>query len=397
MSYAIIRNEKYKRANLKGIYRHNERKNTNYSNKNIDKSRSHLNYHLKEPMNSYEKEFERIKKEYDLKGQIKEVSNIICECIITSDKAFFEEIGDEETKRYFKTAYEFVSTYKDLKEEYILSAVVHMDEETPHMHLVFIPVVSVLDKQARHINKIACSEFWKAKTSYRDLQDSFYAYITKNNFDLDRGSESKREHLSIEKYKEVTNYQNTKKVLESINLEIPETPNIKDIKKIMINRDEKIMNEIIKPKDDLIQELHKDNLKLHKELSRQASLVVKAEKFEKERSNLNTAHIELQQKYNKLEDKLLFAEKDYDDEINSLKRKHQKEVNKLESKIQKFEKVLSNIKSTVIDLVSWVCKKLSIQHENDVIREFEKDTGNNLDLDRSFEIRETEKEYEMEL
>lgn len=33
MSYAIIRNEKYKRENLKGIYRHNERRNKNYSNK----------------------------------------------------------------------------------------------------------------------------------------------------------------------------------------------------------------------------------------------------------------------------------------------------------------------------------------------------------------------------
>ena len=38
MSYAIIRNVKYKRENLKGIYRHNERKNYNYSNRNIDVS-----------------------------------------------------------------------------------------------------------------------------------------------------------------------------------------------------------------------------------------------------------------------------------------------------------------------------------------------------------------------
>ena len=39
MSYAIIRNAKYKSENLKGIYRHNERRNTNYSNKNIDKDK----------------------------------------------------------------------------------------------------------------------------------------------------------------------------------------------------------------------------------------------------------------------------------------------------------------------------------------------------------------------
>ena len=76
MSYAVIRNQKYKRANLKGIYRHNERKNTNYSNENIDKGRTHLNYHLKESQYSYEKEFDMLRKEYDLKGQIKEVSNI---------------------------------------------------------------------------------------------------------------------------------------------------------------------------------------------------------------------------------------------------------------------------------------------------------------------------------
>ena len=68
--------------NAKDIYKNinnnKYNKNSHYSNKNIDKSRTHLNYHLKEPMQSYEKEFERIRKEHNLKGQIKEVSNIAC-------------------------------------------------------------------------------------------------------------------------------------------------------------------------------------------------------------------------------------------------------------------------------------------------------------------------------
>ena len=42
MSYAIIRNTKYKRDNLKGIFRHNERRNKNYSNDNIDKEKSYM-------------------------------------------------------------------------------------------------------------------------------------------------------------------------------------------------------------------------------------------------------------------------------------------------------------------------------------------------------------------
>ena len=81
---------------------------------------------------------------------------------------FFDTIGEDESKRYFETAYKFVCEYKGLGEQYILSAKVHMDEATPHMHLVFIPVVHTTDKKGNNIDKIACSEFWKAKDSYRD-------------------------------------------------------------------------------------------------------------------------------------------------------------------------------------------------------------------------------------
>ena len=73
-----------------------------------------------------------------MKGQIKTVSNIACEYIITSDKDFFERIGEEETKRYFETAYKFISEYKDLGEQYIMSAKVHMDEETPQWYLIIL-------------------------------------------------------------------------------------------------------------------------------------------------------------------------------------------------------------------------------------------------------------------
>lgn len=144
---------------LKGIFRYNERRNRNYSNNNIDKEKSYLNYSIKSPQYSYEKEFEQIRKQYNLKGQIKVVSNIACKYIITSDKGFFETIGEEETKRYFETAYKFVSEYKNLGEQYILSAKVHMDEQSPHMHLIFLPVVHTKDKKENDIDKLACSEF----------------------------------------------------------------------------------------------------------------------------------------------------------------------------------------------------------------------------------------------
>ena len=161
-----------------------------------------------------------------------------------------------------------------------------MDEETPHMHLVFIPVVHTLNKQGIEIDKIACSEFWKAKDSYRKLQDAYYEYMKNHLFDVERGAESGRVHLSVKDYKEVTNFKQTEKVLKNTTLELPETPEVKDLKKFMLNRDEKIKNEIIKPRDDLIQEFHKDNVALHKELVKQTKLVDKAEIFERERTNI---------------------------------------------------------------------------------------------------------------
>lgn len=59
---------------------------------------------MKKTQYSYEKEFDRIREKYNLKGQIKVVSNIACEYIITSDKEYFEKIGEDVTKRYFEIA-----------------------------------------------------------------------------------------------------------------------------------------------------------------------------------------------------------------------------------------------------------------------------------------------------
>ncbi len=115
--------------------RHNERRNKNYSNKDIDPSRTCLNYHLKQPTAaSYEQEFYRIRDEYDLKGNLrltgKKQSTILCEFMITSDKQFFDRLGKERTRDFFRDAYRFVM-HKVGGEQFVVSAVVHMDEKRP--------------------------------------------------------------------------------------------------------------------------------------------------------------------------------------------------------------------------------------------------------------------------
>lgn len=390
MSYAIIRNVKYKRENLKGIYRHNERKNSNYSNKNIDKEKSYLNYALKEPMYSYEKEFDRLKEEYNLKGQIKTVSNIACEYIITSDKDFFDSIGETETKRYFETAYKFVTKYKNLGEKYILSAQVHMDEETPHMHLVFLPVVHTTDKKGNAIDKLACSEFWKEKDSYRNLQNAFYDYMVSHNFNLLRGlpkEETNRQHLDIKEYKELTNFNVTKELVESITLDIPKEININDLKKIMFNKNEKILNDIIKPKEEMIKQLYKENKALHKELWRQTNIVDDAEKYQIERDSIIADNKFLHDKVNKIEC-------EYKNKSIELEFKYNDKYEQLENENNKLRDIIDRFYTTIVLFIKWVCNKFALGDSRKIIRDFERE--NDICIDPVKQIaNEQEDEEEM--
>ena len=213
MSFAIIRNEKYTKDEMIKLAPHNERFKKKYSNKNIDLSKTSQNYHLKLPKeNSYLKEYNRLIKENNLfQGQLHKNSIYVCEVILTSDNAFFNEIGKKETKRYFQECFNFMSEYKGIGKENILTAVVHLDEETPHMHLVYIPVINTKDKKGNSIRKISASEFWKGKDSYKKLQNQFYKYVTEKGFDLERGKENiNREHMSTDDMKKLTNFYNTK-------------------------------------------------------------------------------------------------------------------------------------------------------------------------------------------
>jgi len=281
MSYAIIRNANYKKNNLAGLYKHNERKNTNYSNQDINKDNFCNNYSIKKLYTTYTRALKKLQEENNLEGRIIKTTNVVCEFIITSDKDFFESIGIEETKRYFETAYSFVANYNNLGEKYILSAKVHMDESTPHMHLVFVPVVHVKDKQGNNIEKIACSEYWRGKDSYRRLQDNFYTSITNAGFNLERGKSSEREHLSIEKFKELTEYENIKFETEKEPIKELNTDNIE----IIVAQNKKLI---------------KDCNKLSGYYIKSAKVIEKYEDLQDENIELNRENKELKEKNHKL-------------------------------------------------------------------------------------------------
>ena len=71
-------------------------------------------------------------------------------------------------------------------------------------------------------------------------------------------------------------------------LELSDVPGIDDIKMTRWSkkRDEKILEDIIRPKDDLINELYQNNLQMHHQLLILAKIVKEAEKYQKERNKI---------------------------------------------------------------------------------------------------------------
>ena len=274
MSYAIIRNEKYTKDEMIQLAPHNERFKKKYSNKNIDLSKTSQNYHLKLPKeNTYLKEYNRLIKENNLsQGQVHKNSIYVCEVILTSDNTFFNRIGKKETKRYFQECFNFMTEYKEIGKENILTAVVHLDEETPHMHLVYIPVVNAKDKKGNPIRKISASEFWKGKDSYKKLQNQFYNYITEKGFNLERGKENKdREHISTDDMKKLTNFYNTKQLKENLTKQKEQIISYEDVQEFYKyedftkdNVDKKLIYPILKYNNSLVKQNHDLLLELSK-------------------------------------------------------------------------------------------------------------------------------------
>ena len=404
MSYAIVRNEKLTRAEINGKGTHNDRKAKNHSNKDIDPTRTHLNYYIKKNEFTYTKEFDKYIKENNLKGHLRSNSIIMCQMIFTSDQAFFDKIGEKETKRYFDECYKFICNYKNLGEKNIISAVVHLDEGAPHMHLMFVPVVHTKDKEGNKIDKICARDFWKGRDSYRKLQDSYFNHVKSKGFDLERGmfvEDTNRKHYTIEEYKKITNYENTKKVLNDIKLDLPDVPDITDIGKFTLKRDEKILDEIIKPKDDLIKELYRDNLSLHKELTKQSKIIDEGQKYQKERNSIIANNQELHNTVRNLEyeytEKKKTLEHEFEDKSFNLEWQYKNKIHKLEKENSHLKKVIDKFKETTKKFIKWICKKFDLPSEDEVIRNFEKETHTFIDAEKQIKHEKNmENEYELD-
>ena len=261
------------------------------------------------------------------------------------------------------------------------------------MHLVFIPVVHTKDKKGNDIDKIACSEFWKEKDSYRQLQDAFYNYMVSNNFVLARGNPTERVHLSVEDFKQITNFENSKTVLQDINLELPDVPDIKSFGKLIRNRDEKIQDLIIAPKDKMIKDLQEQNTLLTFALERQVKTVERASKYEKERKSILAENRELKDKCETMENDYFAKLKE---ETKRIEDKYENKIYHLENENNYLRKIINTLKQTLEKVFIWISNKLSVSEEDELIRKFEADNNTYINPEKQIEYEE-EQEYDFEV
>jgi len=192
--YGILRFAKYKGPEIGRIEAHNERtKETYASNPDVDKSRSHLNIHLITPKQSYRAEAERQIAEAGCRTRSDSVR--VVEALITASPEFFKGKKPAEVREYFELALRFIE--KNQPKETIISAVVHMDEKTPHMHLCFVP----LTKDGR----LSAKEIIGNRKKLTAWQDGFWKTIVQKYPDLERGesaSRTGRTHIPPRLFKE---------------------------------------------------------------------------------------------------------------------------------------------------------------------------------------------------
>lgn len=146
--FEIAHVQKYTKANMQGLSIHLDRKTENHSNENIDKERSHLNYDLCEKEgDTLSRMNERLNEVYCMDR--KDVK-ACCEWVVTLPESF-KNVPDEHQRKFFEETYEFLANRYGGKEN-VISANVHNDETTPHMHFDFIPVVWDEKKQREKVS-----------------------------------------------------------------------------------------------------------------------------------------------------------------------------------------------------------------------------------------------------
>ncbi len=262
--YAILRFAKYKGPEIGRIESHNERTKEKYaSNPDIDTSRSHLNFQLVFPERKYRAEAEKQIAEAGCRTRSDSVR--VVDVLVTASPEFFKGKKKAEVRAYFNEALDFMQKHQS--KDTIISAVVHMDEKTPHMHLCFVPLTE--DK------RLSAKEIVGNKKKLTWWQDEFWKHMVGKYPDLERGesaSETGRTHIPPRLFKEAVHLNRMKdQIMAILNDSNPFNKKAKaEELEALLDKyipGVEVMRTKLKKYDKTYKELTEENAELEKKLS----------------------------------------------------------------------------------------------------------------------------------
>lgn len=286
LNYAIFRSNPINTIrDLANIGAHNKREKSSYkSNPNIDINKSNDNIEIKPLTEKYVKGFynlvEPYQKEHNERMKTmrkdrvkifremidKSKSVVADELIFTATHKFFNNMNREEIIKWANICMDFV--YNDLgyTKEQVLHATVHMDEKTPHIHCVVVPLIKKYDKRT-NTNRYTISkkQYIKDNDHLSSLQDKYYERLKSAGYDLERGIRNGGNvNIPIKEYKKITkklerevNIYNNRlnKVLDDFNNNIKTSKNILfDNNHILLNKETlNNMNNVIEEVEEIMK------------------------------------------------------------------------------------------------------------------------------------------------
>lgn len=186
--FCIMRTEKRKKSDLSGIQKENTRTATEYNNR-VAPGMDIFNVVLKESNNW----LQDINREIQAAGARARSNSVLAlDTIYTASPDFFQEKTNAENDKFFQDCLKFHNEHFG----HIISAVVHYDETTPHLHVISVPLTKD--------NRLSARDVIGNKSKMSKTQDAFFEQVGRG-YGLERGihmdGQEKKEHISAQEHK----------------------------------------------------------------------------------------------------------------------------------------------------------------------------------------------------
>ena len=178
--YVVAHIQKFKGTDLTPMELHFDHAAKNSSNKDIDSSKTYLNYNICDLNDKHchlrELVREKVHARSNNKTKLRKDAIQFCSVLVSASPEFFTDKTPEQIQNYFECAKDCLD--KMFGSSNCVCAMVHMDETTPHMHYVFVPLTRDNELCAKKIIN---------RSSLTKLQNELPTFLQEHGFDVCRG------------------------------------------------------------------------------------------------------------------------------------------------------------------------------------------------------------------